>query len=129
MCLQDNSFLPPPTTFTPGTLLKKILGPSVSPDNTSAFEKQHILLKSHSGKNATVVSPFELFSGILFPNGQRKLGRKWGENVGVEEHPVLHKYPGVLSDGCSALNRRGLMLAKAKVIHSQKLEKMEIMIY
>lgn len=48
--------------------------------------------------------------------------------MGVEEHPVLHKYPGVLSDGCSALNRRGLMLAKAKVIHSQKLEKMEIMI-
>lgn len=25
--------------------------------------------------------------------------------MGVEEHPVLHKYPGVLSDGCSALNR------------------------
>lgn len=93
---------------------KTILGPSVSPDNIPAFEKQHILLKSHFGKNTTIISPFELFSGILFPNGRRKLGRKWGENVGVEEHPVLHKYFGVLSDGCSALNRRGLMLAKAK---------------
>lgn len=48
--------------------------------------------------------------------------------MGVEEHPVLHKYPGVLSDGCSALNRRGLMLTKAKIINSQELEKLEIMI-
>lgn len=48
--------------------------------------------------------------------------------MGVEEHPVLHKYPGVLSHGCSALNRRGLMLAKAKIINSQELEKMEVMI-
>lgn len=48
--------------------------------------------------------------------------------MGVEEHPVLHKYPGVLSDGCSALNRKGLTLAKAKIINSQELEKMEIMI-
>lgn len=48
--------------------------------------------------------------------------------MGVEEHPVLHKYPGVLSDGCSALNRRGLMLAKAKIINSQELEKMVVMI-
>lgn len=48
--------------------------------------------------------------------------------MGGEEHPVLHKYPGVLSDGCSALNRRGLTLAKAKIINSHELEKMEIMI-
>ena len=48
--------------------------------------------------------------------------------MGVEEHPVLHKYPGVLSDGCSALNRRGLILAKAKIVDSQELEKMEIII-
>lgn len=43
--------------------------------------------------------------------------------MGVEEHPVLHKYPRVLSDGCSALNRRGLMFAKAKIINSQELER------
>lgn len=49
--------------------------------------------------------------------------------MGVEEHPVLHKYPGVLSDGYSALNRRGLMLAKAKIINSQELAKMEIVIF
>jgi len=93
----------------------------VSPHNFSAFEKQHILLKC-------AISTFQLSSDILFPNGRRKLGRKRGENVGVEEHPVLHKYPGVLSDGCSALNRRGLILAKAKIVDSQELEKMEIII-
>lgn len=49
--------------------------------------------------------------------------------MGVEEHPVLYKYPGVLSDGYSALNRRGLMLTKAKIINSQELAKMEIVIF
>jgi len=49
--------------------------------------------------------------------------------VGVEEHPVLQKYTGVLSDGYSALNRRGLILAKANIINSQALAKMEMMIY
>lgn len=49
--------------------------------------------------------------------------------MGVEEHPVLYKYPGVLSDGYSALNRKGLMLTKAKIINSQELAKMEIVIF
>lgn len=49
--------------------------------------------------------------------------------MGVEEHPVLQKYCGVLSDGYSALNRRGLILAEANIINSQALAKIEIMIY